>query len=158
MRQMISTVHNNFMRSLLGTLKSANQLNESHHLSNNSPFWELIHGWMSEFVLSGWTREINLAGAFFPWMPSVSLAFIEKRSNTLGQFTFPPVAAVQHKTNNNNNIKLLSLSEPNKNGYWGAFPLPRWPLLLRCAAVGGNMIGTSQKDQNYQGTHISNIL
>ncbi|TNN64381.1 hypothetical protein EYF80_025422 [Liparis tanakae] len=36
-----------------------------------------------------------------------------------------PLVLHNNYNNNNVNIKLLSLSEPNKNSYWRAFPLPR---------------------------------
>lgn len=61
----------------------------------------------------------------FSLSSQVSLTVIDSRADTPGHRALPMEADVHNSNNNNNDIKLLLFSEPVKNSYWRAFPLPR---------------------------------
>lgn len=82
----------------------------------------------------------------------MSLTVIDNRADTPGHHTLPLVADVHNNNskNNYNDIKLLWFSEPDKNRYWRAFPLPRWLLRVYVCMLGSEK---AQEKETIWGTN-----
>ncbi|CAB1425880.1 unnamed protein product [Pleuronectes platessa] len=101
-------------------------------------------------------EEVNAASS----LSRASLTVSDVGADTPGYCAPPLVADVynNHDSNNNNHIKLLSLSEPDKSSYWRAFPAAKLAIVPLRGYKNGHTCLPFAELKTLSGLHLCTIL